>query len=70
MYRHGKDSGIGLGMHVGKTVQLCNYELVSNKRIQGAWVLERQLGCTRLTCGQSRRQDKAVCWLGKARLWT
>ncbi|WMV25446.1 hypothetical protein MTR67_018831 [Solanum verrucosum] len=51
-YRHGKDLGIGLGMYVGKTVQLCNYELVTSKRIQGAWVLARQLGCRRLMCGK------------------
>ncbi|KAH0682657.1 hypothetical protein KY290_021245 [Solanum tuberosum] len=61
---------IGLGMYVGKTVQLYNYELVGSKRVQDAWVLARKLECTRLTCGQSRRQDKAVCWLDKARLWT
>ncbi|KAH0693252.1 hypothetical protein KY285_020349 [Solanum tuberosum] len=60
--RTSSSSGVG--------VQLCNYELVTNKRIQGAWVLARQLGCTKLMCGQSRRQDKAVCWLDKARLWT
>ncbi|KAH0727901.1 hypothetical protein KY290_003613 [Solanum tuberosum] len=59
-HRHGKDSGIGLGMYVGKTVQLYNYEIVGSKRIQGAWVLAKQLGCARLTCGQSYRQNKAT----------
>ncbi|KAH0664069.1 hypothetical protein KY284_029000 [Solanum tuberosum] len=40
------------------------------QRVQDAWVLARQLGRTRLTCGQSHRHEKAVCFLDKARLWT
>ncbi|KAH0781404.1 hypothetical protein KY290_001002 [Solanum tuberosum] len=38
-------------------------------KVQGAWVLARQLGRARFTCGQRRRQDKVVCWLDKAKLW-